>query len=147
MPPIPRYKPDTTPVSNSGALDKRSTQGEIRGQAGTGPNRAQSIPSKFLREENNALYIQTPNGEEERVTEYMKVHFKRMLEKDISDATNEDIETWWNIQGSLEPGISMQEARSQNLLTDALKAAGKLQDQELLSLNETIKIWLDARGH
>ena len=76
----------------------------------------------------------------------MKVHFKRMLEKDISSATNEDIETWWNIQGSLDPGISMQEARSQNLLTDALKAAGKLQDQELLSLNETIKIWLEARG-
>ena len=40
----------------------------------------------------------------------------------------------------------MQEARSQNLFTDALKAAGKLQDQELLSLNETIKIWLEARG-
>lgn len=146
LPPIPRYKAATTTVSNSDKFDKRITQEETPGGSRAAADHEPSIPSKFLRQENNALYIQTPNGEEERVTEYMKVHFKRMLEKDISSATNEDIETWWNIQGSLDPGISMQEARSQNLLTDALKAAGKLQDQELLSLNETIKIWLEARG-
>tara|TARA_B100000686_G_scaffold199438_1_gene206235 strand:+ start:1497 stop:2348 length:852 start_codon:yes stop_codon:yes gene_type:complete len=147
LPPIPRYKANNTTVSNSSTLGNRITHEETPWEPKTAADPVQSIPSKFLREENNALYIQTPNGEEERVTEYMKVHFKRMLEKDIASATNEDIETWWNIQGSLEPGISMQEARSQNLLTDALKAAGKLQDQELLSLNETIKIWLEARRH
>ena len=145
LPPIPRYKADTT-VGNSDALGNRTTHKETPEESRTAADLTQSIPSKFLREESDALYIQTPNGEEERVTEYMKVHFERMLEKDIASATNEDIETWWNIQGSLEPGISMQEARSQNLLTDALKAAGKLQDQELLTLNETIKLWLEARG-
>ena len=102
LPPIPRYKAATTAVSNSDKFDKRITQGEIPGESRTAADNAPSIPSKFLREENNALYIQTPNGEEERVTEYMKVHFKRMLEKDISSATNEDIETWWNLQGSLD---------------------------------------------
>lgn len=147
LPPIPRYKPNSdtqskfspenyTEVSDSNVSGKDSQSDSI-----------QSSPSKFLRQENDAIFIQTPNGEEERVTKYMRIHFERMLEKDILSAKDEDIETWWNLQGSLEPGISMKEARSQNLLSEALKAAGKLKDQELLVLNETLKIWLEARGH
>ena len=147
LPPVPRYKPnpDTQSQLNPGNYNELS-ESNVNGSNHQSDSIDSSL-SKFLREENDALFIQTPNGEEERVTKYMRIHFERMLEKDILSATDEDIETWWNFQGSLEPGVSMKEARSQNLLSEALKAAGKLKDQELLVLNETLKIWLEARGH
>ena len=147
LPPIPRYKPNSntqskfSPENHNGILEETVSGNDNQSDS------IQSNLSRFLRQENNALFIQTPNGEEERVTNYMRIHFERMLEKDILSAKDEDIETWWNLQGSLEPGISMKEARSQNLLSEALKAAGKLKDQELLVLNETLEIWLEARGH
>lgn len=139
LPPIPRYSPKTPdpkiqPKSNSRqAISQKSS------------TNAENTVSKFLRSEQGTLYLETPDGKEERVTEYLKVHFKRMLEKDITIATDADIEMWWNLQGSLEPGVSMNEARTQNLLTDALKAAGKLQESELNILKETLDIWIEAR--
>ena len=139
LPPIPRYSPKTVDPQ----VQQKSNSKQAISQKSN--KSAESTVSKFLRSEQGTLYLETPDGKEERVTEYLKVHFKRMLEKDITMATDADIEMWWNLQGSLEPGVSMNEARTQNLLTDALKAAGKLQESELNILKETLDIWIEAR--
>ena len=91
------------------------------------------------------LYIQTPDGDDERVTQYMRTHFLRMIEKDIEQAEDADIELWFKSQGSLDAGTSMQEARSQSLLAEALKAAGNLKLQELEILQQIVDSWIVAR--
>ncbi|MBI4236053.1 MAG: hypothetical protein HY688_01680 [Chloroflexi bacterium] len=121
MPPPPRYDP----------------------QAAPGPSTAPR--SRYVRRDGTALHLQAPDGTEQRVTQYMRVHFQRMLEKDVTEASDEEIEMWWKLQGSLEPGTSLPEAQSQRLLTEALQAAGKLQRAELEMLHQTISAWLEAR--
>lgn len=121
LPPPPRYRPQTAP----------------------GP--AAAPGSRFLRQEGAVLFLQAPDGTEQRVTQYMRVHFARMLEKDIAEATDQDVEMWWKLQGSMDPGTTLPEAQSQNLLTEALKAAGKLKRAELEVLHQTISTWLEAR--
>ena len=68
-----------------------------------------------------------------------------MIERDINDATDEDVEMWFKLQGSLEAGSTLQEARSRNLLTEALQAAGKLRRPDLEVLQQSIGAWLEAR--
>ena len=79
------------------------------------------------------------------MTQYMRTHFLRMIEKDIPQADDADIELWWKAQGSLDAGTTMQEAQSQNLLAEALKAAGKLKLRELELLEQVVQSWLTAR--
>lgn len=131
LPPPPRYQP------SSDVTDQPTNQQSESGV--TEP------VSQFLRRENEILYLQAPDGTEQRVTQYVRVHFQRMLEKDLVEATDEDIEMWWKLQGSLDAGSSLSEAQSQNLLTEALKAAGKLKRGELETLHQAVSAWLEAR--
>ena len=124
MPPAPRYQP----TSKEGASSPPSVPPPAvpnRTDAGSGPG------SRYVRSEGDLLYLQTPDGDEQRVTQYMRTHFLRMIEKDIEQADDADIELWFKSQGSLDAGTSMQEARTQSLLAEALKASGKLKLQEL----------------
>ena len=79
------------------------------------------------------------------MTQYIRTHFLRMIEREISDATDEDIEMWFKLQGSLDAGSTLQEARSRNLLTEALQSAGKLGRSDLEVLQQSINAWLEAR--
>lgn len=131
LPPLPRYQP------GSPGTDQPTIHQSESGV--TEP------VSQFLRRENEIMYLQAPDGTEQRVTQYVRVHFQRMLEKDLVEATDEDIEMWWKLQGSLDAGSSLPEAQSQNLLTEALKAAGKLKRGELETLHQAVSAWLEAR--
>jgi hypothetical protein len=133
LPPAPRYQPGT------GGQPARAEPEQDQ-------PRETPLGTRFLRREGPVLYIQAPDGAEQRVTQYMRVHFLRMLEKEIEQATDQDIEMWWKLQGSLDAGATLQEAQSQNLLTEALKAAGKLKRTELEVLHQAISAWLQARA-
>ena len=138
MPPAPRYQP----TSKAGASPSPSVPPPAapnRMDAGSGPG------SRYVRAEGDLLYLQTPEGDEQRVTQYMRTHFLRMIEKDIEQADDADIELWFKSQGSLDAGTSMQEARTQSLLAEALKATGKLKLQELEVLQQVIESWIVAR--
>ena len=132
LPPAPRYSP-----SGDGAPPPTSPQ--------TQPTAAGTPTSRYIRADGSVLWIQTPEGEEERVTQYMRTHFLRLIEKDIEQADDSDIELWWKSQGSLDAGTTMQEAQSQNMLAEALKAAGKLKLQELELLQQIVDSWLASR--
>ena len=75
----------------------------------------------------------------------MRTHFLRLIEKDIEQADDSDIELWFKSQGSLDAGTTMQEAQSQNMIAEALKAAGKLKLSELELLEQVVQSWLVAR--
>ncbi len=132
LPPAPRYSP-----TGNGAPPPAPPQ--------TQPTAAGTPTSRYVRADGSVLWIQTPEGEEERVTQYMRTHFLRLIEKDIEQADDSDIELWWKSQGSLDTGTTMQEAQSQNLLAEALKAAGKLKPRELELLQQIVDSWLTAR--
>ena len=136
LPPPPRYTPTAAPAAP--AQQQPSPTG-----AGQGPEAAPQ--SRFLRQDGAALYLQSPDGSEQRVTQYIRAHFLRMIERDITDATDQDIEMWFKLQGSLEAGATLQEARSRSLLTEALQAAGKLNRADLEVLQQSINAWMDAR--
>ncbi len=141
LPPAPRYTPGGTQESVSTAGNPNDPA-----DSGTGLPAIESMPrSKFIRQEGSVLYLQSPDGSEQRVTQYIRTHFLRMIERDISDATDEDIEMWFKIQGSLDAGSTLQEARSQNLLTEALQSAGKLGRSDLEVLQQSVNAWLEAR--
>ena len=131
-PSTPRYSP-----SGNGALPPAPPQPQ--------PAAVGTPQSRYVRADGSVLWIQTPEGEEERVTQYMRTHFLRLIEKDIEQADDSDIELWWKSQGSLDAGTTMQEAQSQNMLAEALKAAGKLKLQELELLQQIVDSWLTAR--
>lgn len=142
LPPAPRYSPtgdgaptSQTPTSASPPPAPPQTQ----------PDDAGTPASRYVRTDGSVLWIQTPEGEEERVTQYMRTHFLRLIEKDIEHADDADIELWWKSQGSLDAGTTMQEAQSQNMLAEALKAAGKLKLQELELLQQIVDSWLASR--
>ena len=145
LPPAPRYQP----VAPSGQPDnsqpppagktKSSDVGAPSAAAIGGPQ------SGYVRADGGVLWIQTPDGNEERVTQYMRTHFLRLIEKDIEQADDADIELWWKSQGSLDAGTTMAEAQSQNMLAEALKAAGKLKLRELELLQQIVDSWLTAR--
>ena len=146
LPPAPRYSPTggqtrtaATPTPPQFAAPGAGATADERGGASGTPQ------SRYVRAEGSVLWIQTPDGSEERVTQYMRTHFLRLIEKDIDYADDADIELWWKSQGSLEAGTTMQEAQSQNLLAEALKAAGKLKVQELELLDQVVQSWLTAR--
>lgn len=132
LPPAPRYSP-----TGNGAPPPAPPQ--------TQPAAAGTPTSRYVRADGSVLWIQTPEGEEERVTQYMRTHFLRLIEKDIEQADDSDIELWWKSQGSLDAGTTMQEAQSQNLLAEALKAAGKLKPRELELLQQIVDSWITAR--
>ena len=137
LPPAPRY----SPIGNSAPSPQTPPPA---------PPQTQSSPvgtpqSRYVRADGSVLWIQTPEGEEERVTQYMRTHFLRLIEKDIEHADDADIELWWKSQGSLDAGTTMQEAQSQNMLAEALKAAGKLKLQELELLQQIVESWLTSR--
>ncbi len=132
LPPAPRYSP-----TESGAPPSAPPQ--------TQPSAVSTPQSRYVRADGSVLWIQTPEGEEERVTQYMRTHFLRLIEKDIEHADDADIELWWKSQGSLDAGTTMQEAQSQNMLAEALKAAGKLKVQELELLRQIVDSWLTSR--
>lgn len=132
LPPAPRYSP-----SGDSAPAPAPPQ--------TQPDAAGTPTSRYVRVDGSVLWIQTPEGEEERVTQYMRTHFLRLIEKDIEQADDSDIELWWKSQGSLDAGTTMQEAQSQNMLAEALKAAGKLKLQELELLQQIVDSWLTSR--
>ncbi len=132
LPPAPRYSP-----TGGGAPPPAPPQ--------TQPSAVGTPHSRYLRADGSVLWIQTPEGEEERVTQYMRTHFLRLIEKDIEHADDTDIELWWKSQGSLDAGTTMQEAQSQNMLAEALKAAGKLKVQELELLRQIVDSWLTSR--
>jgi hypothetical protein len=135
LPPAPRYQPrEETPVASP-----------VDGSPPAGPASEEAPVSRFVRREGNILFLQAPDGSEQRVTQYMRVHFQRMIEKEITQASDEEVEMWWKLQGSLETGTSLPEAQSQNLLTEALKAAGKLKREELDVLHQAVSSWLQAR--
>jgi len=140
LPPAPRYSP-------SG--ESRTAQPAVSvpppAPPQTQPNAVGTPQSRYIRADGNVLWIQTPEGEEERVTQYMRTHFLRLIEKDIEHADDSDIELWWKSQGSLDAGTTMQEAQSQNMLAEALKAAGKLKLQELELLQQIVDSWLTSR--
>ncbi len=142
LPPAPRYSPtgdgaptSQTPASTSPPPATPQTQSSAVG----------TPQSRYVRSDGSVLWIQTPEGEEERVTQYMRTHFLRLIEKDIEHADDADIELWWKSQGSLDAGTTMQEAQSQNMLAEALKAAGKLKLQELELLQQIVDSWLASR--
>lgn len=137
LPPAPRYSPpgDSAPSTRTSPPAPQQAQ----------PSAVGAPQSRYIRADGSVLWIQTPEGEEERVTQYMRTHFLRLIEKDIEHADDADIELWWKSQGSLDAGTSMQEAQSQNMLAEALKAAGKLKLQELELLQQIVDSWLSAR--
>ena len=147
LPPAPRYRPADGP--RSGRPTAASTQDAPSPPAPPPQPDAESSSStprsRYVRADGDVLYMQTPEGEEQRVTQYMRTHFLRMIEKDIPQADDADIELWWKAQGSLDAGTTMQEAQSQNLLAEALKAAGKLKLRELELLEQVVQSWLTAR--
>lgn len=133
LPPAPRYSPSGSPAAPPPAPPQ------------TQPGTIGTPQSRYIRADGSVLWIQTPEGEEERVTQYMRTHFLRLIEKDIEHADDADIELWWKSQGSLDAGTTMQEAQSQNMLAEALKAAGKLKVQELELLQQIVDSWLTSR--
>ncbi|MYD36540.1 MAG: hypothetical protein F4X20_05970 [Dehalococcoidia bacterium] len=137
LPPAPRYSPTggNTPSIQTPPPAPPQTQSSPVG----------TPQSRYVRADGSVLWIQTPEGEEERVTQYMRTHFLRLIEKDIEHADDADIELWWKSQGSLDAGTTMQEAQSQNMLAEALKAAGKLKLQELELLRQIVDSWLTSR--
>ena len=137
LPPAPRYSPtgNSTPSTQTPPPAPPQTQSSPVG----------TPQSRYVRADGSVLWIQTPEGEEERVTQYMRTHFLRLIEKDIEHADDADIELWWKSQGSLDAGTTMQEAQSQNMLAEALKAAGKLKFQELELLQQIVDSWLTSR--
>lgn len=137
LPPAPRYSPTggNTPPTQTPPPAPPQTQ----------PSAVGAPQSRYVRADGSVLWIQTPEGEEERVTQYMRTHFLRLIEKDIEHADDADIELWWKSQGSLDAGTTMQEAQSQNMLAEALKAAGKLKLQELELLQQIVDSWLTSR--
>ena len=142
MPPAPRYQP----TSSEGGSASSSAPEAASSAATPGPTNAGDRPaSRYVRAEGDVLYLQSPDGGEQRVTQYMRTHFLRMIEKDIGQAEDADIELWFKSQGSLDAGTSMQEARSQSLLAEALKAAGNLKLQELEILQQVVDSWIAAR--
>ena len=141
LPPAPRYSP-----TDAGARPPQPTQ--PTGATPPAPTQpaAPGVPlSRYVRADGSVLWIQTPEGEEERVTQYMRTHFLRLIEKEIEHADDSDIELWWKSQGSLDAGTTMQEAQTQNMLAEALKAAGKLKLPELKLLQQIVDSWLTAR--
>ena len=140
LPPAPRYTPSGT--QGSAAAGHASDPG---GSSAMPPSTESMPRSKFIRQEGSVLYLQSPDGSEQRVTQYIRAHFLRMIEREISDASDEDIEMWFKLQGSLEAGSTLQEARSRNLLTEALQSAGKLGRSDLEILQQSINAWLEAR--
>ena len=130
LPPPPRYTPSAAPAP--------AARPELEATVAT-PR------SRFLRQDGPVLYLQSPDGSEQRVTQYVRTHFLQMIECDIAAATDQDIEMWFKLQGSLEAGATLQEARSRNLLTEALQAAGKLNHADLEVLQQSIGAWIDAR--
>ena len=141
LPPAPRYTPGGTQGSQSATDDASDPT-----SSGAGRPATESMPkSRFIRQEGSVLYLQSPDGSEQRVTQYIRTHFLRMIEREISDATDEDIEMWFKLQGSLDAGSTLQEARSRNLLTEALQSAGKLGRSDLEVLQQSINAWLEAR--
>ena len=142
LPPAPRYQPTSADGGNASSSAPQAASSA----ATPGPTHAGGqSPSRYVRAEGDVLYLQSPDGGEQRVTQYMRTHFLRMVEKDIDSATDDDIEMWWKMQGSLDAGTSMQEARSQSLLAEALKASGKLKLQELEVLQQVVDSWIVAR--
>ena len=139
LPPAPRY--------SSTAGNAPTTQTPPPAPPQSQPGAVGAPQSRYLRADGSVLWIQTPEGEEERVTQYMRTHFLRLIEKDIEHADDADIELWWKSQGSLDAGTTMQEAQSQNMLAEALKAAGKLKLQELELLQQIVDSWLTARNN
>lgn len=137
-PPVPPLRAGEPSQSSGLGPAPRYRPGEASGSEG-------APRSRFLRREGSALYLQAPDGSEQRVTQYTRVHFQRMLEVDIAQATDDEIEKWWKLQGSLEPGVTLPEAQSRNLLMEAVQAAGKLQRAELEMLHQTLTAWLAAR--
>lgn len=137
LPPAPRYSPTGGNV--------RPTQTPPPAPPQTQASAVGTPKSRYVRADGSVLRIQTPEGEEERVTQYMRTHFLRLIEKDIEHADDADIELWWKSQGSLDAGTTMQEAQSQNMLAEALKAAGKLKLQELKLLQQIVDSWLASR--
>ncbi|MDA1095803.1 MAG: hypothetical protein O3B84_00900 [Chloroflexi bacterium] len=137
MPPAPRYRPQEA---------AKNLSASSRPMGGVGPVAADSPMSRFVRQDGPLLYLQAPDGTEQRVTQYMRTHFLRMIERDIVQASDEEIEMWWKLQGSLDPGTTLQEARSMNLLTEALQAAGKLRRTDLEVLHQSVTAWLEARA-
>ena len=143
LPPAPRYSPagdgarlaQTPPPASTSPPAPPQTQSSAAG----------TPQSRYIRADGSVLWIQTPEGEEERVTQYMRTHFLRLIEKDIEHADDSDIELWWKSQGSLDAGTTMQEAQSQNMLAEALKAAGELKLQELELLQQIVDSWLASR--
>ena len=142
LPPAPRYSPAGNAQSGQPAI---SDSPQAQPQAPAPPASTGAPNSRYVRSEGGVLYIQTPDGDDERVTQYMRTHFLRMIEKDIEQAEDADIELWFKSQGSLDAGTSMQEARSQSLLAEALKAAGKLKLSELELLEQVVDSWIVAR--
>ena len=142
MPPAPRYQP-----AGAEGRRARSSTPQAAGSAATPDetNSGNRPASRYVRAEGDVLYLQSPDGGEQRVTQYMRTHFLRMIEKDIEQAEDADIELWFKSQGSLDAGTSMQEARSQSLLAEALKAAGNLKLSELELLEQVVQSWLVAR--
>ncbi len=137
LPPAPRYSPSGSTSAPRPPAESNQPPTASRNDAGP--------QSRYVRADGSVLWIQTPEGEEERVTQYMRTHFLRLIEKDIEHADDSDIELWWKSQGSLDAGTTMQEAQSQNMLAEALKAAGKLKVQELELLQQIVDSWLTAR--
>ncbi len=143
LPPAPRYSPTGNAAHSIETPPPASTLPPASPQAQ--PPAPGAPQSRYVRADGSVLWIQTPEGEEERVTQYMRTHFLRLIEKDIEHADDSDIELWWKSQGSLDAGTTMQEAQSQNMLAEALKAAGKLKLQELELLQQIVDSWLTSR--
>ncbi len=142
LPSAPRY----TPAGESGGSARLSPPPPSAPPDSPRQQDSSDTPqSRYVRAEGTVLWLQTPDGNEQRVTQYMRTHFLRMVEKDIVEATDGDIELWWKLQGSLDAGTSLQEAQSQNMLAEALKAAGKLRLRELAQLEQVIQSWLAVR--
>ncbi len=141
LPPAPRYSP-----TGESARPAEPPPTTVDAHAAPAQPAADGVPqSRYVRADGSVLWIQTPEGEEERVTQYMRTHFLRLIEKEIEHADDSDIELWWKSQGSLDAGTTMQEAQSQNMLAEALKAAGKLKLPELELLQQIVDSWLTAR--
>ena len=144
LPPAPRYSPTARPEQQD-SPPPTAQDSPLPRREGPGVRAETAPPSRYVRADGSVLWIQTPDGNEERVTQYMRTHFLRLIEKDIEQADDADIELWWKSQGSLDAGTTMAEAQSQNMLAEALKAAGKLKLQELELLQQVVDSWLTAR--
>ncbi len=138
LPPAPRYVPSAAPSTGATPPSPAAT-------AQIPPTNEDAPQSAYVRRDGVVLYLQSPDGSEQRVTQYIRTHFLQMIERDITVATDQDIEMWFKLQGSLEAGTTLQEARSRNLLTEALQAAGKLNRADLEVLQQSINAWIDAR--